>query len=199
MLYGEAGDDTLDGGAQRDTLTGGAGNDVLRGGVDSDTVSYADITTGGVGVSVNINLNNPQATGAGGTDTITEVENLTGTAFADVLIGNQEANVLSGGAGADKLYGGRGDDVLIGGTGDDLLEGDEGADTAAYKDASAGVTIDLAIIGQQAAGAEGRDTLVSISNLLGSVHADTLRGDLYDNVLIGGEGNDTLEAVPARI
>ena len=51
------------------------------------------------------------------------LENLIGTAFADVLQGNAANNLILGGAGNDTLWGGAGRDVLIGGLGRDIIRG----------------------------------------------------------------------------
>jgi hypothetical protein len=51
------------------------------------------------------------------------IENASGGAGADTIIGNDVSNILSGGAG---------DDALQGGKGNDWLDGGPGADTAAY-------------------------------------------------------------------
>ena len=71
------------------------------------------------------------------TDTLTiapgcVVEDATGSAFADVLVGNEAANRLLGGAGDDQLSGLGGDDVLDGGPGNDVLVGGAGTDTAVF-------------------------------------------------------------------
>lgn len=135
-LYGDEGNDSLNGNDGNDTLYGGLGNDQLNGDVGTDTASYADITVGGV--SVSLALTTLQNTLNAGSDTLLNIENLVGTAFADTLLGNTAANVLSGGAGADTLkgqdgndtlYGGAGVDYLEGNNGNDLLYGGEGADT----------------------------------------------------------------------
>nr|WP_317451662.1 M10 family metallopeptidase C-terminal domain-containing protein [Pseudomonas sp. PSB18] len=60
------------------------------------------------------------------------VENLTGSAYADTLTGNSAGNILDGGAGNDTLVGGSGDDRLIGGAGTDNLTGGTGADTYVF-------------------------------------------------------------------
>ena len=133
-LIGGAGRDTLDGGAGNDTLTGGedddvlvggAGNDMLDGGAGSDTVSYA---AGSAAVRVSLAISGAQATGGGGNDTLTGIENLIGGTGADLLVGEGGANVLDGGGGADQLAGGGGADVLIGGAGRDMLLGGDGGD-----------------------------------------------------------------------
>jgi serralysin len=55
-------------------------------------------------------------------------DHIVGTAYSDVLRGNNAANSLSGGKGNDKLDGRLGDDRLIGGAGADTLIGGGGAD-----------------------------------------------------------------------
>ncbi len=49
-------------------------------------------------------------------DTYTSIENLTGSPYADTLIGNNGANVIRGGDRSDTLNGRFGSDTLIGGT-----------------------------------------------------------------------------------
>jgi methionine-rich copper-binding protein CopC len=63
------------------------------------------------------------------------IENATGGAGNDVLIGNDAANLLQGGEGNDDLQGSAGDDMLVGGTGNDLLDGGLGNDTAVFEGA----------------------------------------------------------------
>jgi len=69
-------------------------------------------------------------TGGIGTDkdSFVSIENLTGSANADSLKGNDLANVLSGGAGDDRLDGRNGDDRLVGGLDRDTLTGGGGND-----------------------------------------------------------------------
>ena len=52
-----------------------------------------------------------------GADTLIGVENITGGACDDVVLGSAGANVLRGGAENDYLAGAAGDDVLEGGAG----------------------------------------------------------------------------------
>jgi Ca2+-binding RTX toxin-like protein len=116
VLRGEGGDDTLVGGINVELLDGGAG---------IDTASYANST---VGVTVDLRLAGAQVSaGDANGDTLTGIENLTGSAHNDSLHGNAGDNVLIGGAGAD---------VLVGGA---------GIDTADYSGSPAGVTVDLVL------------------------------------------------------
>jgi len=61
--------------------------------------------------------------------TIVNIENVTGSAGADYIVGDSGANTLSGGAGNDYLVGGAGDDTLTGGANDDTFVIGSGHDT----------------------------------------------------------------------
>lgn len=63
------------------------------------------------------------------TDTLKNIENLTGSAFDDFIYGDQAANTLRGLDGDDYIRGRRGADTLDGGAGDDRLMGNRGNDT----------------------------------------------------------------------
>jgi Ca2+-binding RTX toxin-like protein len=128
-------------------------------------------------VTVELAISGPQNTGEGN-DTLIGIENLTGSAFGDVLKGTSGANVIIGGAG---------DDLLIGRGGFDRLDGGDGIDTVSYADAATGVQVDL-----NPNAFSNSDTLISIENLIGSAFADTLTGDAGTNALSGGAGNDRL-------
>jgi Ca2+-binding RTX toxin-like protein len=193
VLDGGSHNDTLDGGAGDDILIGGQGNDSLDGGTGTDTADYSNSTGG-----VNVDLTSGTATGDGN-DTLTNIENVTGSNQNDTLTGDGEDNVLNGGAGDDTLQGGTGDDTLDGGDGDDTLQGGDGddqldagdgTDTADYSDASAAVTVDLNA--GTASGGAGNDTLTDIENVTGSSHDDTLIDDAGDNVIDAGAGDDTI-------
>ena len=188
-LSGLGGDDRLIGNGGDDTLNGGPGNDNLLGGDGNDTASYASAKAG---VTISLAISGPQSTGGGGIDTLTSIENLIGSAFADSLTGNGGANALTGGAGNDTMAGGAGNDTLDGGAGDDSLLGGTGTDTASYASATAGITVSLAVLGAQSTGGAGVDTLDSIENLVGSAFADSLTGNGGANVLDGMGGADAL-------
>ena len=198
-LTGSSFGDVLTGDDGANVLTGGLGNDTLIGGGGIDTASYSDATGA---VTVSLNTAAAQNTGAAGIDTLSGIENLTGSSFDDILTGSALANVLTGGDGNDSLLGldgddtldgGNGDDQLRGGAGNDTLIGGAGNDTASYKDATGGVSVSLAITGAQNTGGAGTDTLSGIENLNGSAYNDTLTGDAGANRFSGGAGDDYID------
>ncbi|MGB8817563.1 MAG: calcium-binding protein [Rhizobiaceae bacterium] len=139
-LAGREGDDTLNGGNGNDILSGGsgndlivadesgpAGNDLIDGGAGIDTLDYTWIS-GAAGVSLDLRLTMTQNTGGAGFDTVSNVENIIGSARNDILNGSDLANNLNGGAGNDSLAGNGGDDVLNGFTGSDNIFGGAGND-----------------------------------------------------------------------
>ena len=125
---------------------GGKGADMLVGGTGIDSVLYFR-SDEGVTVDLTLsdhddNTDTPEVgTGKGGTaegDTLTNIENIQGSMYADMITGDGEANDLFGWLGDDTLTGGAGndmldgcmtgEDVLNGGAGDDMLRGRSGDD-----------------------------------------------------------------------
>jgi hypothetical protein len=187
LVAGGAGSDNLTGGTPDETFLGGAGNDTSQGGGAADTVSYVDSPAGVV-----VNLTTGTASdGYGDTDSISSVNHIIGSDFADTLTGNTAANTLSSGGGDDILNGERGNDTLSGGQGNDTLIGGLGTDMASFADSPAGVNADLST-GTASDGFGTTDTLTGMENLTGSAYHDTLTGDSGRNTLIGGNGHDIL-------
>ena len=142
FIDGGAGDDTIYGMGGNDNLQGGLGADTLNGGDGFDNVSYFN-----AGGAVTVSLLDSTATGADGNDTLSNIENISGSRFNDTLTGDMSNNSifgddgddaiagldgndnLSGGNGVDTLSGGDGNDSLQGGSGDDVLSGCAGRDS----------------------------------------------------------------------
>lgn len=169
LLEGLAGADSLFGGAGDDSLSGGAGADLVNGGAGNDTASYA-----GSAYRVVVNLLTGAASGGDAAgDVLTGIENLGGSALADVLRGDGGVNVLSGNAGDDQLRGGAGNDTLVGGLGTDQLYGEAGNDRL-----TGGAGDDHFFIGT----GNGRDTIVDF--LAGPASGDVIRlsmGSAFDS------------------
>jgi len=100
------------------------GNDVMDGGpAGSDTAYYADAAAVTVSLA---RQGSAQNTIGAGTDTLTNFENLTGSASNDTLTGDGNANIVNGLAGNDVLTGNGGNDTLYGNAGADSFVFDAG-------------------------------------------------------------------------
>jgi Ca2+-binding RTX toxin-like protein len=104
--------------ASVETLQGGSGNDTfifvdtaglsgdIKGGGGIDTLDYS-----GYSSAVVINLTTGKASNV--VKSISQLENLIGSAYDDSLTGDGQANTINGMAGDDELIGGGGNDVYI--------------------------------------------------------------------------------------
>jgi Ca2+-binding RTX toxin-like protein/subtilisin-like proprotein convertase family protein len=178
LMYGQAGNDSIEGMGGNDTIDGGTGTDQVRFGFSNR--------------AVNVNLATGTATRGAETDTLSSIEDVWGSDFNDTITGSNLANVLEGNAGDDSIDGGDGNDVLSGGPGKDTLSGGNGNDTASYIGATASVSVNLAT--GVATGGAGNDLLVSIENALGGEFDDTLGGSDGPNGIAGGDGADLISA-----
>lgn len=170
-LRGDAGANALYGHGGKDVFEGRGGGDLIDGGWARDTVVY--------GQAVTIDLARPvQANG----DRLVSIEDVTGSAFADVLMGDSRANTLQGGDGDDRIEGRGGSDTLIGGGGRDIL---------CYASADGGVTINLTTGNGGGSDASG-DSVTGFEDIIASRFDDWLRGDAGANAIDGGAGNDRL-------
>ena len=158
-LTGNAGDNVIEGGDLGDTLVGGAGN---------DTVSYASSDD-----RVRVELADDGAEfnptrGHASQDTVSQFENVTGSAHDDELEGNNLANVLKGGAGDDELTGDGGADTVEGGAGADEMDGgvnrsdtNEPGDTLSYASSDAAVTVNLTADNISLSGGHATDDIIA--------------------------------------
>jgi uncharacterized delta-60 repeat protein len=210
---GVAGDDNLSGGDSNDTLIGGSGLDTLDGGNGTaDVADYsadANVNFDRLGVVVNLSdvtadgpwqgvgftvLSGRAQDGWGNTDTLSNIEDVTGSAYNDFIVGSTAVNLLNGGAGSDLLAGGAGNDTLDGGN-------DTDTDWASYKVATGSVTVNLGTGTATGDASVGTDKLLNMNGVIGGAFADLLTGgttsadfrgfkqELFD----GGAGNDTID------
>jgi Ca2+-binding RTX toxin-like protein len=196
VFRGGDGNDILIGGGGDDGLYGGQGDDVLDGGANGpfgDTADYSDANNG---VTVDLSRSGPQATGWG-SDTLIGIEQLSGSAYNDVLIGGAGADTLLGNDGNDILRGGAGDDILTGGNGDDVVDGGDGFDTVEFDYfnsgdwAFSGATVDLSLAVPQGPAGQQK-TYISIERVVGGLGADVLKAGATGATLEGSEGADIL-------
>ncbi len=181
IIYGDRGNNTLDGGSGDDTIFGQGGDDLIIGGRDSlasrdinNTIDVADLED-----QTESDDGNDTLYGGGGNDTIL------------------------GGQGNDILDGGDGNDTLSGQAGIDIFRGGAGSDTVDYsRESPFQLIVNLAANFAEGGTASG-DTFYSIENLIGSDdRIDRFIGTAVANhfwgrgggdVFNGGAGNDILD------
>lgn len=186
LADGGAGNDLIrfDGQAQTKSvvdLYGGSGDDTfalaptksLVHVFDSTGVDLLDFSNHQYGVIASLKLSTGQVQTLDAQGSLLylhgTVENLTGTAFNDTLVGGMDNNLLRGLDGNDKLYGRAGNDLLDGGAGQDFLYGEDGND------------IQLGGAGNDwVQGDAGRDFLI------GGLGNDSVGGGLGDDLLVAG-------------
>ncbi|OBQ46453.1 VCBS domain-containing protein [Halodesulfovibrio spirochaetisodalis] len=88
---------TVNAGTGDDTMHAGVAAETFNGGSGTDTVSYADSASK---VHVDLSDSQTETGGAAEGDTLSGVENLIGSAYADTLKGDEHANVIKGGDSA---------------------------------------------------------------------------------------------------
>lgn len=175
-----SGNDVINAGAGNDLVELGNGNDTVDGGTGTDTLSFlggqTEITTAGVTFSLALQ-GAAQATEQGSLNA-SGFENVSGSIHDDVLTGTASANILLGDWGSDTLSGGDGDDSLYGDGRlhvDTHLTGGSGPITL-FGDAEAAFPGGL--------GVDGNDVLN------GGKGDDSLYGGRGDDVLTGDQGSD---------
>ncbi|MCG8417184.1 MAG: hypothetical protein MJE77_04470 [Proteobacteria bacterium] len=171
MFIGASGNDSMICGDGDDSMLGGAGADVLDGGNGIDAISYNGSPSG---VTVDLAAETVSGGHADG-DTISSIEQVTGSDFDDVLIGNSVDNILNGGP-----------------AGNDILDGADGNDTASFSQSTQDWTIDL-VTGMAVAANGETDTMISIEHAIGAQGNDTIIGTDSNNTLSGREGNDFID------
>jgi Ca2+-binding RTX toxin-like protein len=133
--YGHGGNDIIVISDMPDMADGGAGIDTF-GAIaearllpDANNDGLAELEFATHGVHVSLKAGKVFDDGYGNSGKIKNFENLLGSRFDDILIGDNGDNVLQGAFGNDQLEGGKGDDFVSGELGDDVLEGGKGDDT----------------------------------------------------------------------
>ena len=169
ILFGEQGNDTLDGGAGGNTIFGLGGDDLIIGGRDSLA-------------SRDINNTIPVA------DLDDQTESDDGD---DALYGGRGNDTIVGGAGDDTLDGGEGDDMLRGQAGVDVFRGGAGSDTVDFSQESPFQLLVNLETNVASGGTASGDTFYSIENLIGSDdRIDRFIGTSAANHFIGQGGGD---------
>jgi Ca2+-binding RTX toxin-like protein len=136
--------DILTGDTANNTFKGLAGADIIDGGAGIDTVDYMESTSA---VTVDLTNSNNNAGGDALGDVLSNVENIIGSNFNDILTGGAGVNTMNGNLGNDTITGDADADTLDGGDGDDIFNLADGDFVA----------------GENIIGGNGNDTLSLIS------------------------------------
>jgi Ca2+-binding RTX toxin-like protein len=239
VLTGNGQNDTLEGGEGDDSLIGKQGNDVYLFrrpsfedlGVDrvfeelNHGTDLLDFSGFDESLFIDLALQSQQRIADRALELIllrengttrSDVENVIGTEFDDLLSGNDLVNYLRGGFGSDTLEGREGNDSLEGGFGSDTYIfdqsdtedlGDDAISEVANRDFdlldfsgfSSRVSVNLAATNSNNVDPDFSDLSLhfvgganSIEGIIGTRFNDSLTGNERSNWLEGGEGNDTL-------
>lgn len=191
-----------------ENLIGGSGNNRF---IFEDGADFGGMIDGGTGGTnlldysaysseISVDLVHGTATGTTG---IKNIQNISGGAGDDVLIGSTAINAIRGNDGDDLIDGAGGNDSLIGGAGYDTylidpatgtvtiteaaIDGD--IDTLDYSGSQTAMTVNLA-----AGVAPGTTGVANVENVIGGSAGDQLNGTSNDDVFSVTEdwGNDTI-------
>tara|TARA_R110002124_G_scaffold129483_1_gene290734 strand:- start:28119 stop:31385 length:3267 start_codon:yes stop_codon:yes gene_type:complete len=183
LISAGLGDDFVASGSGNDIIIDGGGNDTYQGGDgDADQISY-EARGAKIIIDMSVFDANGYNTAVIGTETdlLRDIENILTGSGADTITGSSSGNVIEAGSG---------DDLLSGGLGDDLLDGGDGADTADFSYSSVAFTIDLGTnLGGGLFAASSAVQNVLLKNI------EFVIATAFDDVLIGGSGNDSFEAL----
>ena len=176
-------------------------------------MSYYDPASGlGYTTPVTVNLNNtavvyngvsyPANSATGIASGLLNIQNVTGGAGNDILIGSAAANILNGGPGNDVLLGLGGDDTYVFGDawGNDTISDTAGNDTISFAPSSANLVFQIGTTSLTVSDGTFSDSLTAspseIENLIGGSGNDTFRfasGAALAGSLDGQGGVDTLD------
>jgi Ca2+-binding RTX toxin-like protein len=164
FIFGDEGNNTLNGTNQRDIIIGYGGNDRIDGG------NGADCLAGGA--------DDDRIDGSSGDDIIAGdagKDTIDGGVGNDLVFGGDDDDTIQGADGNDTLNGGNGNDTIEGQSGNDTINGNDGDDE--LSGGSGNDTID---------GGAGADTID------GGNDNDTLYGGDDNDNIKGGNGNDLI-------
>jgi Ca2+-binding RTX toxin-like protein len=193
-LYGNGGNNILDGGAAGDSMYGGAGNDIFY--VDD----AGDVVVENAGEGSDAVFSTAHYELAANVETLVLQGSADLQGYGNVgnntIYGNAGNNLLDGSAGADTIYGGAGNDTyFIDTPGDVVVENlNEGADaifsTANIQTILAANVETLVLLG--AGNLFGIGNALA-NNIYGNSGDNSLDGGGGADVLVGNAGNDTFQ------
>lgn len=191
-LVGKTGDDSLFGSGGDDVIIAGSGDDLARGGAGHDTLSGnngADQIFGDSGIDT--------VYGGNGNDIIFGGDSL------DHLYGQGDDDEIAGGAGNDRIYGNNGNDQLLGEQGNDRLEGGAGDD---YLNGGTQADTVFGNLGADVLAADPLDNFADLDSPDDRFEFDTNGGSVFSHVyadgtidIIGTAADDTIRIYADRV
>lgn len=142
VVRGGRGADSLAVGSYAAALVGGPGDDEILGSYANPQFATAGFDDDPNAVSADLMIGFA-ADGYGGSDSLVDIHQFSGSPFDDSIFGSLAADTIFGNAGNDTIEGGEGSDSMVGGRGDDVylfddqlisqeqfvMGGDEGLDS----------------------------------------------------------------------
>jgi hypothetical protein len=213
-VYGSSLADTITGDAGDNWIGPGAGDDTVDGGANAGFGDTYDVSDAEDGVTVDLGAGT--STGGSGTDTLTRIENVSGSELNDTLTGKSNDNILWGNGGNDLLSGGAGSQAAGVDDGTDSFDGGSGIDTIDYGLNTVATTVSLSTptvpvactqltgncsVTNGIAGELDEILTNSVENAILGTADDSFTGSAFNNIvwpnggsnsLAGGDGIDTL-------
>ena len=174
--------DTLKGANIDENFSITRGNDIVDGRGGNDWVDFSNADRWGAKRGINLNLSTGVVVDSwGGTDTLSNIEGVSGTSFNDSLVGNAFDNEFDGRQGRDRFDGGAGFDSV-------------GFWTAREDNGGHGARIDLRLTTGNILddGFGNVETAIRIEAFNGSDFGDNFIGGIGRENFSGNDGNDTL-------
>lgn len=209
---GGNGNDWLDGGLGLDIVLGGKGNDTIvvlgtdglddvDGGGDTNTLDVSNYTKGGL--KLDLGTGQWDDILSSGVRTVSHVQVVMGTDFADSITGGADAVTIHGGGGNDRLQSGSASSNISGDNGNDTIvvmndQFVDNADGALGTDwldlraiVAAGATVNVG--GGSWSLLSSTGVVASIEGVFGTTKSDAITGSTGNDTLNGYYGADTLE------
>jgi Ca2+-binding RTX toxin-like protein len=182
-VAGSSHGDTLTGDANPNWFYAGNGNDTISGGTGGgDTYDVAAAEAG-----VTVDLGAGTSTGGSGTDTLSGIEDVSGSDSDDSLKGSSGANIIYAEGGNDTLSGGAGDN-----DGADAFDGGSGIDFLDYGMNTLATTVQLfesSLVGNCPMFDTSNPPTTAICGVGGVGNADLFLNNSIENAILGS-GND---------
>jgi Ca2+-binding RTX toxin-like protein len=122
-------------------------------------------------------------------DTFASIENIFGSAFADVLTGNNSANAIYGAIGNDTITGNGGSDLMFGGGGSDTYFVSDAGDVVTELSGTAAGASDIIYASVSFTIAANVEQLT----LTGSADINATGRDAQNDVIYGNSGNNIID------